>query len=284
MRPRRITRAFLRSWPLPALSGDSDKNARGKLLVVAGSPEMPGIAVLTATAALRSGAGKVRIAADRRVAVATGLSMPEARILPRTAASIGRQAREMGAVVIGPGLERTPALAGLVRAALAVTAREGTPLLLDAEAMTSLARGRRGVGPLPARARGRVLITPHFGEMASLLGREKRAIEKEPLATALEFSRRTGIVTVLKAADTYLCAPDGRALIHQHGPVGLATAGSGDTLAGIIGGLLARGAEPLQAAAWGVFLHAEAGRRLSRRVGRVGFLAREIVDEIPGLL
>jgi len=128
------------------------------------------------------------------------------------------------------------------------------------------------------------VVTPHAGEMARLLDRDKALIEADPLAAAREAAAGLKGVVVLKGSETLVVSPDGRAWLHRGGVVGLATSGSGDVLAGIVGGLMARGAPPLAAAAWGVCVHAEAGRRLSVRVGPTGFLARELLDEIAGLI
>ncbi|MFC7543768.1 NAD(P)H-hydrate dehydratase [Siccirubricoccus deserti] len=102
------------------------------------------------------------------------------------------------------------------------------------------------------------MITPHAGEMAGLLGMTKEAVEADPLATALSAASMLCAVVALKGATTWIADPDGRAWVNRHGCVGLGTSGSGDTLAGFIAGLLARGAAPAQATAWGVYMHAEA--------------------------
>jgi NAD(P)H-hydrate repair Nnr-like enzyme with NAD(P)H-hydrate dehydratase domain len=120
--------------------------------------------------------------------------------------------------------------------------------------------------------------------MASLLGIPKERIEREPAAVAIDAARRFGAVVALKGAESWIATPDGPLYHYTGGTVGLATSGSGDTLAGVIAGLAARGASPTTAAVWGVYLHGAAGRALARRMGRVGFLARELLDEIPPLL
>jgi len=120
--------------------------------------------------------------------------------------------------------------------------------------------------------------------MAGICGRQKEEVEDRPLELAREFAARWGVVLVQKGAETHLAAPDGRAFRNCAGNVGLATGGSGDTLGGIIAGLAARGVEPLQAAAWGIYLHAAAGDRLAERIGPLGYLARELLPEIPSLL
>jgi hydroxyethylthiazole kinase-like uncharacterized protein yjeF len=169
-------------------------------------------------------------------------------------------------------------LAALLEAVLATRAEH--PLVIDAAAL----------GVLPALAGpmrdwpGGTILLPHAGEMARLLERESDSIAADPLAAAREAAERFGSVALIKGQWSHIAAPDGRNFRFLGGGVGLATSGSGDTLAGIVGGLCARGADPLTATLWGVYLHGEAGRILSRKVGRIGFLARELLDEIPALL
>ncbi|MBV9957495.1 MAG: NAD(P)H-hydrate dehydratase, partial [Acidobacteria bacterium] len=133
-------------------------------------------------------------------------------------------------------------------------------------------------------SKARVILTPHAGEMASMLCVEKESVTREPLSVAARAAREFRAVVALKGRLTHIIAPDGEAYTNRAGNVGLATSGSGDTLSGLIAGLAARGTEPTRAAAWGVYLHAKAGDNLARRMGRLGFLARELLDEIPPLM
>jgi len=129
-----------------------------------------------------------------------------------------------------------------------------------------------------------VVMTPHHGEMAAMLDLELADVAARPLELAREFAERSGAVLVLKDADTYVASPEGEVWVHRDGPVGLGTSGSGDVLAGVIAGLCARGASPAQAAAWGVFLHGRAGAALEKRLGPLGYLAREIAAEVPAAM
>jgi hydroxyethylthiazole kinase-like uncharacterized protein yjeF len=131
---------------------------------------------------------------------------------------------------------------------------------------------------------GRMVLTPHAGEMAALTGLSKDEVLADPLAAARGAAQRLKAVIVMKGAVTHVVTPDGQAWRHEGGVKGLATSGSGDVLAGVICGLLARGAHPAQAAVWAVYLHARAGLRLSQRIGPLGFLARELLDEIAPAL
>jgi hydroxyethylthiazole kinase-like uncharacterized protein yjeF len=257
--------------------------------VVAGAPELPGTVVLAATAALRAGAGKLRIATVRSIAALVGIAVPEARVfgLPETEAGgidpsaaehLADLANGCQATLIGPGLVDTEAVRGVLGRLLPLV--RGTALVLDAEGMMAVTACHQELHRLETCA----ILTPHAGEMAGLLGIEKEAVSDDRVGTARRASEHFRAVVALKGAETIVAAPDGGAWCNRRGNVGLATSGSGDTLSGIIAGLAARGADPAQATAWGVYLHASAGDRLAERVGPLGFLARELLAEIPSLL
>jgi hydroxyethylthiazole kinase-like uncharacterized protein yjeF len=279
--------AALMRWPLPQPDPDGDKEGRGRVLVVAGSHQMPGAAVLAATAALRAGAGKLVIATPRSAAPWVALAMPEARVIaldegddggpaPHSAQQLADVASRAGAVLVGPGMlpEGT-----LVEFTLRLLPHLGeVPLLLDACALPAVQQGpiRESAGP--------VVVTPHLGEMARLTGLDKERVRIEAPALAVQHAQRWNAVVALKSAITYIATPEGETWQHDAGNIGLATSGSGDTLAGLIAGLLARGTPPVQATAWGVALHARAGEVLAERLGRLGYLAREIPTEVPALM
>ena len=280
-RPQRVTAAFLKSWPLPDMAQAEGKEARGRVLVVGGSREIPGAVLLAGIAALRSGAGKLQIATAREAAIAVAVAMPEAKVtgLPTNAAgelkSAPRALREAAsrtdALLVGPGMLEGKQATRLTQAlARACTA----PIVLDAGALPACTACGEGVR----------IVTPHAGEMASLLGIDIEEIERDRVAVARDFAKESGNLVVLKGADTCIAVPDGRAWMHVGGSIGLGTSGSGDVLGGVIAGLLARGAPPEQAAVWGVALHGRAGARLSKRHATIGFLAREIAWELPWVL
>jgi ADP-dependent NAD(P)H-hydrate dehydratase len=282
---KRIDAGLLCGWPLP-LDGAGDKNARGSTFVVAGAREMPGAAVLCGTAVLRSGAGKVQIGTGASIALAAGGAVLESLVVAldetesgaiaaSNAAAIAERANDGDAFVIGPGMAGETEVAALIEALLPMVR---VPVVLDAAGLTCL-RDR----PELLRSNGGVVMTPHCGEMAALLGVAREEIEREPARYARAAAERFAAVVVLKGPETHVAAPAGELYRNDKGDVGLATAGSGDVLAGIIGGLLARGASPPQAAVWGVAVHARAGARLSNRIG-IGFLARELLAEIPVVL
>ena len=284
-----VTAEFLRRMPLPQPSADGDKVERGSVLVVAGAVELPGAAVLAGTAALRAGAGRLRIATCASVAAQVGVVVPECfairlpetndgGIAPEAAPIIVRRANEVPALVIGPGMHDVPAMDKLFGTVL--PRLECDAAVLDACAVTVVGRDKA----LLRDIRFRAILTPHAGEMAKLTGLSKEEVLARPLAVAREAARALDAVIMLKGPETFVVAPEGDAFCYSGGNVGLATSGSGDTLAGVVGGLLARGADPVTAGAWAAWLHGEAGNRLQRRHGLIGFLARELLDEIPGLM
>jgi len=280
-----VDASLLRRWPIPGPAAHGDKEGRGQVLVIAGSRELPGAAILAAEAALRAGAGKLVVASGASVAAGLALALPEARVVAlaenRSGGLAGRSLEQIeplleaaDAVLIGPGMADERATCAFVAG---VVARHfAAPLVLDAQAIAAVA----GLGRLDRQ----VLITPHAGEMANLTGAEKESIVAAPERHAHALAVDAGLVVALKGAATHVATPDGRCWCHKRAVPGLATSGSGDVLAGLVVGLIARGAEPAQAAVWGVLLHARAGEALARRTGRLGYLARELAAEVPTLL
>jgi len=287
--PAALDSGLLHAFPLPPLDEDGDKESRGLAFVIAGSRETPGAAILAGTAALRAGAGKLRIATAGSVAAAIGAAVPEARVIGHAesedgciegaaVASLVELAAQARSITAGCGLRHGAGLDRLLKALLGCGA--DIPLILDATIL----------GCLPAMAdavrawTGGAMLLPHAREMARLLECEADEVERDPLAAARRAADRYRAVALVKGRYSFIAAPDGRAFRFEGGGIGLATSGSGDVLAGIVGGLAARGADPLTATLWGVWLHGEAGRILTDKVGRVGFLAREIADLVPELL
>ena len=273
--PKRLDAALLDSFPLPPLSEDGDKETRGRALVIGGSREVPGAAILAGVAALRAGAGKLQIATEEMVAVAIGVAVPEAKVISGSPLA---HVKEAQSVTLGCGMTPGADLDRLLAEVLACGAE--VPLVLDAAALGCLA----GVAAEVRAWAGGVALLPHAGEMARLLECDPEEVEIDPLTAVRRAAERYRAVALVKGRFSFIAAPDGRAFCFEGGGIGLATSGSGDVLAGIVGGLAARGADVLTAALWGVWLHGEAGRILTERVGRVGFLAREISELVPGLL
>ena len=271
---RRITLALLKRWPLPALDARRGKVSRGALLVVGGSDTVPGAVTLAGLAGLRAGAGTLEIATTRQARSIVAGAVPEARVraLPTVrgelaaaaVATITRLAADADAIVLGPGADAPH---------IARAARGDATWIIDACAIT-------GFTALRTRPRHAVL-TPHPGEMATVCGLGSREVTARAPDLAREFAAKLGCVLVLKGEVTFIASPDGRLFESTAGNHGLGTSGSGDVLAGVIAGLAARGADPVQAAVWGVHVHGRAGDALARRIGPLGYLARELLVEIP---
>ncbi|HET7459160.1 MAG TPA: NAD(P)H-hydrate dehydratase [Gemmatimonadaceae bacterium] len=288
-RPHAVTARALRAWPLPRADDEGDKEVRGRVLVVGGAVSMPGAPLLAGVAALRAGAGKLQLATCESVAPTVGVALPEALvtglaetaqggIAARAAAAVAEHAESTDALLVGPGMVDERAIAGFLARLLPGVTR--AIVVLDAGALPPLV----DQPALLHHLGGRAVVTPHAGEMASLLGVPKEEVERDPVAAALRAARDLRAVVALKGGETIVAEPDGTLHRYSGGHVGLATSGSGDTLAGVVAGLAARGATPAQAAVWAVFLHGEAGNALAGSVGPVGYLARELLDEIPPIM
>ena len=284
-----IDLAWRNANPLPP-PGGADKNSRGRVFAVGGSRRVPGALSLTAEAALRVGAGKVRMGTIEAAAIPIGLAMPECGVIALAEGGDGEigvdaapamieQIESCDAFLFGPGMGGRSNVDALTRRVID-RPREGLSILLDAAPLACAA----GLETMIAAHEGRAILTPHHGELAYLTGKSEEAIAAEPEKAAREAAVRFGAIVVLKHARTIIAAPDGTALAHDSDTPGLATGGSGDVLAGVIGGLLARGTPPLAAAGWGVWLHAAAGRAAAEQVGPTGFLARDLLQHLPRLL
>ena len=284
-----ITDQLLRNWPLPQPDEGGDKEERGRVLVVGGSAEMPGAIILSAMAALRAGAGKLRIATVAEIAPFVASNVPEARVFSLSETKSGaissgeseriaEEANKVQAVVIGPGMIDSRAVRRLMMSLLPVIERP--TVVLDAEALSCFAEAPR----FPDKVRCRTILTPHREEMAAMTGETEETIAGSREETALRAAQRFRAVVVLKGRETLIASPEGEIYLNRAGNVGLATSGSGDVLSGIIAGLAARRTDPIQATAWGVYLHARAGERLAERIGPLGYLARELPAEIPSLM
>lgn len=286
MTPRPLDRAELDRHPLPPVEG-GDKDSHGQILIIAGSRDVPGAALLAAHGAMRAGAGKLQIACPDAIAIPLGVGMPEAMVVGHAThrdggfakSAIGKLADLAGkadAIVAGPGLESNNAAAPLAAKLLGL----GKPMALDAAMLHALpdceAAARTAKVP--------PILLPHAGEMASLLGCAARDVEADPLDCGRRCAERYGALVLVKGIESHIVGPDGSCWHYRGGGPGLGVSGSGDTLAGIVGGLLARCAGPLTALLWGVWLHGEAGRALGTKIGSLGFLARDIPGEVPALL
>jgi ADP-dependent NAD(P)H-hydrate dehydratase len=255
---RRLDEHLLRSWPLPHDEGEA-KRSRGTVLVVGGSAETPGGVILAGTAALRAGAGRLQIATDPAVATVVAIAMPESMVVPFEHGGLDDLLQAADAVLVGPGLGDEQLAEDLLGRALDVGAPT-SPLVVDALALRAVRAGDRA---------GRSLVlTPNREELQELGG------DKHPRDVAGDLE-----ATITLFGTVY--APDGSTFVDPDAAArGLGTSGSGDVLAGVAAGLAARCGDGVQAAVWASFLHRLAGERLADGIGPVGYLARELADEI----
>jgi ADP-dependent NAD(P)H-hydrate dehydratase / NAD(P)H-hydrate epimerase len=269
---------------LPSRGIDSHKRASGVLLVVAGSRGMTGAVGLIGSAAGRIGAGLVIVAPPQGILKVVQASIVEATFVPLPETSEGSVSADAldpvlvaleraHALAIGPGLTAHHETAGFVRE---LVRRCPVPVVVDADGLNAFA-GR--AGDLLDRAGGAVL-TPHAGEFGRLSGIAAREVESDRLGHVRRLAALTGAVTLLKGSRTVIAEPGGRVWVNATGSPVLATAGSGDVLTGMIGGLLARGLDPADAAAAGAYLHGLAGLIAGARHGE-GTLAGDLVECIP---
>jgi hydroxyethylthiazole kinase-like uncharacterized protein yjeF len=279
-----VTAGLLRSWPLPTPSGS--KNDRGCVLVVGGSRETVGAVLLAGEAALRVGAGKLQVATVESRAAELAVALPEALVRPLPETGAGHiaptssdllidLAGDADAVVIGPGLAGLNCARQLVASLLShVRGR----VLLHALALSfvTLDDELRVASP-PA------VLTPNLAELARLFGLLD-ADDVDAVADTIGVAGQVQAVVHGGGELSVTAAPDGECWVDDHGASGLGVSGSGDVLAGAVGGLLARGAEPVQATVWAARLHAEAGNRHAASVGPVGFLSRQIATELAAAL
>ncbi|MES2525224.1 MAG: NAD(P)H-hydrate dehydratase [Gemmatimonadota bacterium] len=302
-KPTALNATLLRTMRLPAIGQDDDKDARGRILVIGGSCSVPGAMALAGVAALRAGAGKLQLATVRDAAMGLGFAVPESLViaLPQTAdgeidgealagnegGNEGDQASERlrtfisgaDAVLVGPGMLSDTGALALLRALIPALGAT-TTLVLDGLACVALRHD-----PTLLHSMGdQVVLTPHAGEMASMLRLDRDEVMRHPLRTVRRAAHELRATVALKGSETWIARADAQALLFKGGVVGLGTSGSGDTLAGIVAGLAARGAPPMTAVAWGVWAHGMAGRALARRTATVGFLARELLGEVPRLV
>ncbi|MFJ4029447.1 NAD(P)H-hydrate dehydratase [Paenarthrobacter sp. NPDC089989] len=293
--PIPVTPSLLRDWPLPAPG--EDKYSRGAVLVIGGSRSTPGAALLAGIAALRAGAGKLTLAVPESVAVQLGVALPECGAVGLPENGEGSMTGEgldrissyldrSDAILVGPGLDNLGLTEQLLAALLdreesagAERPGGGPAVVLDAYALASVTKLEDRLDPW----RGRLILTPNPTEAGILLGRDAKDLQEDVADVARRFD-------AVVSCQGFIAAPRGVKQDDSElwkittGYGGLGTSGSGDVLAGAIAGLRARGTSHAQAACWGTHLHAAAADRLASKLGPLGYLARELADQLPALM
>jgi NAD(P)H-hydrate epimerase len=271
---------------LPTRGADAHKGTVGRVLFVGGSAGMMGAVALATESAYRAGAGYVVACVPRSCVDALEARVPE--VVKRGVAETGDRTLAAGAadailaeamradvVVLGPGLSRQVESEALARSL--VEHLDG-PLLLDADGLNAF-EGR----PL-RRARGPLIVTPHYGEAARLAGKSIAEVARDPASWARAYAAESGAIVCLKCVPMMTVAPGEPVILNASGNPGMATAGAGDVLSGTIAGLLAQGMDPPEAAAVGCYVHGVAGDIAVRRKGRRGLMAGDIRDALPAAL
>lgn len=266
---------------LPKRVDHSNKGTYGKLLVIAGSTNMAGAAYFSAKAAYRMGCGLVKVftSEDNRIPLQTML--PEAILSTYEKKfdekKLAEDLKWADAVVMGPGIGMSANSKAMLHFVLS---NVNVPLLLDADALNLLALEPE----LLLRPHLDIVVTPHLGEMARLNNETVSLIQTRLTQTAMEFAMRYDLVCVLKDANTVTSVPYGLTYINTSGNHGMATAGSGDVLSGVIGGLMAQGISVDTAAPLGVYLHGRAGDFAKDNIGTYSMMASDIIDGLCGIL
>jgi ADP-dependent NAD(P)H-hydrate dehydratase len=264
---------------LPPRELDSHKGTYGRVLVIAGSVGMSGAAILTGSAALRSGAGLVTVACPLEVQPVVAMGNPcyttyGFRYGHKGVEDLIGLGEKCDVVAIGPGLRVRPEVAELVR--LLVLALPRTPFVVDADGLTNLM-------PIPDAIRSRVaplVMTPHPGEFARLLGKSTTDVQANRESLAVEFARQYNLVLLLKGHRTVVTDGE-RVYLNETGNPGMATGGSGDVLTGLIAAVIAQKMPAFEAACFGAWVHGRAGDIAAERVGQTSLIATDLLDQLP---
>jgi NAD(P)H-hydrate epimerase len=286
--PFTLATALEMAGRLPERDPRAHKRSVGRVLVVGGSTGLTGSVALSARAATRSGAGYVQLLVPESLATLYAIKLTEEMALPMRESRVGtlgldalepilERARSGDVMVLGPGLSRHADAAELARR---LVARSSCPVVLDADGLNAF-EGRTGEFLQGGATR---VLTPHLGEMARLTGETAAALEARRLEAALEWAVRWKSVVVLKGAPTVTASPEGTATVNPTGNPGMATAGTGDVLSGVIAALIGQGLSAYDAARLGVFVHGLAGDQLAATRGPVGFAAGDLAEALPGAL
>ncbi|MDP6686258.1 MAG: NAD(P)H-hydrate dehydratase, partial [Candidatus Omnitrophota bacterium] len=269
---------------------DTHKGDYGRVFILAGSPGLTGAAALCSVACLRAGAGLVtlgipvslNIAMEKKLTEVMTCPLPETRkgtFSLKAKAEILNIVKKSNAVILGPGLSRNPETSKLVRILAGLINK---PMILDADALNALSEDTAALKKIAHH----YIITPHAGEMARLIKKSTSFIKNNRINVAKKFSSQYNAVVVLKGAGTVVTdpSPKSKAYVNKTGNPGMATAGTGDVLTGVIGGFLAQGLDTSYAAKLGVYVHGLAGDLAAKDKGEIGLIASDILERIPAAI
>ncbi len=259
---------------LPARRGDSNKGTFGKVLLIAGSMNMAGAAILAAKAAYRTGAGMVKVITPPENRIVLQTAVPEA--LLGNIIDLEDALDWADVVVIGPGMGKGEVATESLKC---VIEKSSLPLVIDADGLNLLAEDEE-LQQILADREGGVIVTPHVGELARLVRREISVLKENLPLWGMRLAERLHVVVVAKDARTFVCQDNKPVCVNVRGNSGMATAGSGDVLAGVIAGLLAQRRNTFEAAAEGVYLHALAGECVAKEMGEHAVMAGDIIEKL----
>lgn len=276
---------------LPPRPSSANKGSFGKALVVAGSINYIGAAYLACCGAMRVGAGLVTLATPQSLQPILASKLTEVTYLPLTETQPGTPSAEAAssllesipqydALLVGCGLGQSELTTQFLQKFLSSLPKKYPPMVLDADGLNILAK----IPQWWRKLKGDVILTPHPGEMARLCDLSVEEIQSDRLGVAQRMAKRWGKIIVLKGAHTVVASPDEQIRVCAVANSGLASAGTGDVLAGIIAGLLAQGVKPFDAACLGVYLHGTAGEKVSMEMGDAGMIASDLLPVLPYII
>lgn len=275
--------------PLSRRKPDAHKYHFGHVLVLAGSPTMLGAAALCALSAMRSGAGLVTVGIPQSLNLilqkkisSVAMTLPLKETTEKTLSvsaypKIKERSTSFDAIALGPGLSRNKSTQRLILKTIEST---GKPLVIDADGLNAVSMNLKVL----KKNKGIKVLTPHAGEMARLGNFSKSYIEQNRKKAALNFAKEYGCVLLLKGHRTIVASPAGQIYVNPTGNSGMATAGSGDVLTGMIAAFLAQGLSGFEAAAYGAYLHGKAGDLAAKEKTKIAMIAADIIDNIPRAL
>lgn len=270
---------------IPRRSPESNKGTYGRVFIVSGSIGMTGSGSLSAKAALRTGAGLVYLGIPEKLLSIYAINVPESIQIPLPQDNEGVLTKEsieiiasklenMNVLAIGPGMTSKNDVKEIVNKVLSQCK---SPMVIDADGLNVIREERNIFSSLKNTA----VITPHPGEMARLTGISIEEIQNNREKIALSYAKKTGVITVLKGNNTVIASPSGEIYINPTGNPGMATAGTGDVLTGIISALIAQTLSPLEAALAGTYIHGTAGDIAAKEKGYHGLIAGDVIENIP---
>lgn len=273
---------------IPHRKRNTNKGDYGKGNIIAGSTGLTGAAILSCKAALRSGMGLLKLYVPESLNIIITTAVPETVTVPLIEVRKGviginnfnkviEDSNKSDVLAIGPGCGLNAEVGELLKRIIFEVHK---PLVIDADGLNALAKNVHWL----ENKKADIIITPHPGEMSRLCGQTVEEVNDHPIETALQFSKEWGVITVLKGSRTVIATPSGEVFINVNGNPGMATAGSGDVLTGVITSFIAQGFKPVDAAIFGVYIHGMAGDIMAESRGEHGLLAGDIVDGITRAL